>query len=118
MVLSKQKSCLLLTVVSIESQKQTPILQTKLNFVKTRNMNGFIEAKVLSFVNGSSIESQKHTPILQTKLNFVKTRNMNRTKCWSYAEFCETFTFLIENILVKSSNRTLFQHAYNTNLRR
>ena len=41
MILSKQKRCLLLTGVSTESQKRTPVLQTKLGFSSNKNYDSY-----------------------------------------------------------------------------
>ena len=61
---------------------------------------------------GVSTESQKRTSVLQTKRAFLATRSMTRInvglalsiteyKCWTCAELCEAFTFLMENIYVQ-----------------
>ena len=52
---------------------------------------------------GVSKESQKRTSVLQLRQGFLATRNMTiyKYKCWSCAELCEAFTFLMDNIYVQ-----------------
>ena len=50
---------------------------------------------------GASTESQKRTSVLQTKRAFYSNKNYDSYKCWTCAELCEAFNFLVENIYVQ-----------------
>ena len=50
---------------------------------------------------GVSTESQKRTSVLQTKRAFLTNKKYDSYKCWTCAELCEAFTFLMENIYVQ-----------------
>ena len=50
---------------------------------------------------GVSTESQKHTSVLQLRQGFFSNKKYDSYKCWSCAELCEAFTFLMENIYVQ-----------------
>ena len=64
--------------------------------------------KCCLLLNGVSIESQKLTSVRQIKHDFCPTRNMTRI-CWTCTEFCEAFTFLVENIYVQFDGM-VYQH--------
>ena len=50
---------------------------------------------------GVSTESQKRTSVLQIRQGFISNKKYDSYKCWSCAELCEAFTFLMENIYVQ-----------------
>ena len=51
---------------------------------------------------GVSTKSQKRTSVLQLRQGvFFSKKKYDLYKCWSYAELCEAFTFLMENIYVQ-----------------
>ena len=50
---------------------------------------------------GVSTESQKRTSVLQIRQGFFSNKKYDSYKCWSCAELCEAFTFLMENIYVQ-----------------
>ena len=47
---------------------------------------------------GVSTESQNLTYVLHLRQNFFKDKKYDSYRCWSCAELCEAFTFLVENI--------------------
>ena len=49
---------------------------------------------------GVSTESPKRTSVLQIRQGF-SNKKYDSYKCWSCAELCEAFTFLMENIYVQ-----------------
>ena len=51
-------------------------------------------------LTGASTESKKRTSVLQTK-RFFSNKKYDSYKCWTCAELCEIFTFLMENIYVQ-----------------
>ena len=50
---------------------------------------------------GISIESQKRTSVLQTKLAFSSNKIYDSCKCWTCADYCEVFTFLMKKIYMQ-----------------
>ena len=56
--------------------------------------------KCCLLLTGVSTENQKHTSVLQTK-QFFSNKKYDSYKCWTCAELCEAFTFLMKNIYVK-----------------
>ena len=48
-----------------------------------------------------STESRKLTSVLQTKRAFFSNKKYDSYKCWTCAELCEAFSFLMENIYVQ-----------------
>ena len=50
---------------------------------------------------GVSTASQKRTSVLQLRQGFLSNKKYDSYKCWSCAELCEAFTFLMENIYVQ-----------------
>ena len=50
---------------------------------------------------GVSTESQKRTSVLQLSQGFFSNKKYDSYECWSCAELCEAFTFLVENIYVQ-----------------
>ena len=57
--------------------------------------------KCCLLLTGVSTESQKRTSVLQTKRAFFSKKKYDSYKCWTCAELCEAFTFLIKNIYVQ-----------------
>ena len=57
--------------------------------------------KCCLWLPGVSTESQKRTSVLQTKRAFFSNKKYDSYKCWTCAELCEAFTFLMENIYVQ-----------------
>ena len=51
---------------------------------------------------------QKHTSVLQTKWVFSH-KKYDSYKCWTCAELCEAFTFLMENIYVQYEGKVYQQ---------
>ena len=54
---------------------------------------------------GVSTESQKRTSVLQTKRAFISDKKYDSYKCWTCAELCEAFTFLMENIYTSGKKK-------------
>ena len=50
---------------------------------------------------GVSTESQKRTSVLQLRQGCFSYKKYDSYKCWSCAELCEAFTFLVEHIYVQ-----------------
>ena len=50
---------------------------------------------------GVSTESQNLTSVLHLRQDFLATRKYDSYRCWSCAELCQAFTFLMENIYVQ-----------------
>ena len=57
--------------------------------------------KYCLLLTGVSTESQKRTSVLQTKRTFFSNKKYDSYKCWTCAELCEAFAFLMENIYVQ-----------------
>ena len=60
--------------------------------------------KCCLLLTGVSTESQKRTQctsVLQLRQGFFSNKIYDSYKCWSCAELCEAFTFLMENIYVQ-----------------
>ena len=57
--------------------------------------------KCCLLLTGVSTESQKRTSVLQIRQGFFSNKKYDSYKCWSCAELCEAFTFLMENIYVQ-----------------
>ena len=59
--------------------------------------------KCCLLLTGVSTESQKRKTYLCTsdKVGFFSNKKYDSYKCWTCAELCEAFTFLIENIYVQ-----------------
>ena len=47
---------------------------------------------------GVSTESHKRTSVLQLRQGIFSNKKYDSYKCWSCAELCEAFTFLMGNI--------------------
>ena len=60
-----------------------------------------IKAKVLSLVNWCFNRESKTYLCTSDKAGFFSNKKYDSYKCWSCAEFCEAFTFLMENIYVQ-----------------
>ena len=62
-----------------------------------------IKAKVLSLVNWCFYRSRESKSYLCTSLKagFFSNKKYDSYRCWSCAELCEAFTFLMENIYVQ-----------------
>ena len=50
---------------------------------------------------GVSTESQNLTSVLHLRQDFFSNKKYDSYRCWSCAELCEAFTFLMENIYVQ-----------------
>ena len=50
---------------------------------------------------GVSTESQNLTSVLHLRQDFFSNKKYDSYRCWSCAELCEAFTFLVENIYVQ-----------------
>ena len=59
-----------------------------------------IKAKVLSLVNWC-FNRVKNVPLYFSKGRVFSNKKYDSYKCWSCAELCEAFTFLMENIYVQ-----------------
>ena len=57
--------------------------------------------KCCHLLTGVSAESKKRTSVLQTKRAFFSNKKYDSNICWTCAELCEAFTFLMENIYVQ-----------------
>ena len=66
-----------------------------------RTHHDLIKAKVLSLVNWCFNRESKTYLCTSVKAGFFSNRKYDSYKCWSCAELCEAFTFLMENIYVK-----------------
>ena len=60
-----------------------------------------IKAKVLSLVNWCFNRESKTYLCTSDKAGFFSNKKYDSYKCWSCAELCEAFTFLMENIYVQ-----------------
>ena len=60
-----------------------------------------IKAKVLSLVNWCFYRESKTYLCTSVKAGFFSNKKYDSYKCWSCAELCEAFTFLMENIYVQ-----------------
>ena len=60
-----------------------------------------IKAKVLSLVNWCFNRESKTYLCTSAKAGFFSNKKYDSYKCWSCAELCEAFTFLMENIYVQ-----------------
>ena len=60
-------------------------------------------------LTGVSTERQKCTSVLQTKRGFFSNKRYYSYKCWTWAELCEAFTFLMEKICA------FWKHGLSTN---
>ena len=60
-----------------------------------------IKAKVLSLVNWCFNRESKTYLCTSVKVGFFSNKKYDSYKCWSCAELCEAFTFLMENIYVQ-----------------
>ena len=60
-----------------------------------------IEAKVLSLVNWCFNRESKSYLCTSFKAGFFSNKTYDSYRCWSCAELCEAFTFLMENIYVQ-----------------
>ena len=60
-----------------------------------------IKAKVLSLVNWCFNRESKTYLCTSIKAGFFSNKKYDSYKCWSCAELCEAFTFLMENIYVQ-----------------
>ena len=60
-----------------------------------------IKAKVLSLVNWCFNRESKTYLCTSVKAGFFSNKKYDSYKCWSCAELCEAFTFLMENIYVQ-----------------
>ena len=60
-----------------------------------------IKAKVLSLVNWCFNRESKTYICTSDKAGFFSNKKYDSYKCWSCAELCEAFTFLVENIYVQ-----------------
>ena len=56
---------------------------------------------LLSTAAGVSTESQKRTSVLQLRQGFFSNKKYDSYNCWTCAELCEAFTFLLENLYVQ-----------------
>ena len=57
-----------------------------------------IKAKVLSLVNWCFNRESKSYLCTSLKAGFFSNKKYDSYRCWSCAELCEAFTFLMENI--------------------
>ena len=57
--------------------------------------------KCCLWLNGVSTESKKSTSVRQLRLDFFSNKKYDSYACWTCTEFCEAFTFLMENIYVQ-----------------
>ena len=60
-----------------------------------------IRAKVLSLVNWCFNRESKSYLCISLKAGFFSNKKYDPLRCWSCAELCEAFTFLMENIYVQ-----------------
>ena len=60
-----------------------------------------IKAKVLSLVNWCFNRESKSYLCTSLKAGFFSNKKYDSYRCWSCAELCEAFTFLMENIYVQ-----------------
>ena len=60
-----------------------------------------IKAKVLSLVNWCLNRESKTYLCTSDKADFFSNKKYDSYKCWTCAELCEAFTFLMENIYVQ-----------------
>ena len=60
-----------------------------------------IKAKVLSLVNWCFNRESKSYLCASLKAGFFSNKKYDSYRCWSCAELCEAFTFLMENIYVQ-----------------
>ena len=68
--------------------------------------------KCCLLLTGVSTESLKRTSVLQTKRVFSNKKYDSYTsKCWTCAELCEAFTFLVENIYVYYGHKLCSAHS-------
>ena len=63
--------------------------------------NDLIKAKVLSLVNWCFNRESKTHLCISVKAGRFSNKKYDSNKCWSCAELCEAFTFLMENIFVQ-----------------
>ena len=61
----------------------------------------FIKAKVLSLINWCFNRESKSYLCSSLKAGFFSNKKYDSYRCWSCAELCEAFTFLMENIHVQ-----------------
>ena len=73
------------------------VLRYLLSTLYTSLSHYLIKAKVLSLVNRAS----KTYLCTSAKTGFFSNKKYDSYKCWSCAELCEAFTFLMENIYVQ-----------------
>ena len=62
---------------------------------------------------GVSTKSQNLTSVLHLRQDYFSNKKYNSYRCWSCAELCEAFTFLVENICMCA----IWWHGISTNSR-
>ena len=72
-----------------------------LTLVYTSLPHDLIKAKVLSLVNWCFNRESKTFLCTSVKAGFFSNKKYDSYKCWSCAELCEAFSFLMENLYVQ-----------------